>query len=169
MMQRSAQFSENGKYRQRLNRWWGPGARVGWFLLNPSTAGAELDDHTATKCIGFTARWGFDGLTIINPWDLVCTDSSQLPKASAPASFLNAPVIHQVCTDVDLLVVGWGCSSVIAKMRKRHDDPLLILRHIRRTHLHLSIECLGRSKSGDPRHPLMLAYSTQREPFEVAA
>jgi hypothetical protein len=169
MMFRSAEFSPDCLYRHRLDRWWGPGPRVGWFMLNPSDAGAEFDDNTVTKCIGFTARWGFQGLTVINPFDLVLTDSRQLPKADRPCSDRNAQVIDAVADDVELLIVACGCEAVFRQFVKRGLDPMKHVRRIRRNHPILPIECLGLSKTGHPRHPLMLAYSIARMPFEVPA
>lgn len=167
MMQRSAQFSPDRLYRHRLDRWWGTGGRVGWFMCNPSDAGEERDDPTVRKCIGFTARWGFDGLTVINPWDRVLTNPEGLLKTAVPCSRTNGTVIAAVIDDIELLICAWGCSSVVKKMRSRGMDPMEMVRIIRRGRPELPIQCLGRTDFGEPRHPLMLAYSTPREPFEV--
>lgn len=165
-MHRSAEFSPDRRHRYRLDRWWAPGARVGWFMLNPSIAGVEEDDPTVRKCIGFTARWGFTGLTIINPFDVICTDSHVLPALIDPCSDHNAAVIDAVARDVELLIVAWGCENVVRQMAKRGLDPKDHVRRIRRNHPVLPIECLGKSPAGVPYHPLMLAYSTPRFPFE---
>lgn len=167
MMNRSAEFSADRLYRHRLDRWWSPGPRVGWLMCNPSDAGEEKDDPTVRKTIGFTARWGFMGLTVINPFDLILTDSAQLPKAAAPVSARNVDVISQVAIDVELLVVAWGCESVMKRMVKRNFDPMWALRLIRGVNPALPIVCLGKSAGGCPYHPLMLAYATERIPFEV--
>jgi hypothetical protein len=167
MMHRSAEFSIGRQYRHWLKRGWGPGPRVGWFMLNPSIAGADFDDHTVRKCIGFSSRWGFNGLTVINPFDLVLTDSRKLPNAERPCSDRNREIVDMVANDIDLLIVAWGCEDVIRRMVKRGMDPMNDVRRIRRAHPLLPIECLGKSPSGCPYHPLTLAYSTLRIPFEV--
>ncbi|KAA6459663.1 DUF1643 domain-containing protein [Acidobacteria bacterium AB60] len=167
MIHRSAEFSLDRMYRRRLDRWWGNGPRVGWFMLNPSTAGEDRDDNTITKCIGFTARWGFDGLMVVNPFDLVMTDSRHLPNFDLACTDRNSAVIDAVASDVELLIVAWGCEDVVRRMVKRGLDPMEHMRRIRRNHPNLPIECLGISKTGCPYHPLMLAYSTPRVPFEV--
>jgi hypothetical protein len=167
MMNRSAEFSRDRLYRHRLDRWWGDGPRVGWLMLNPSAAGEENDDPTVRKCTGFTARWGFTGFSVINCFDLVLTDSRQLPREPYVCSERNATVIDEVANYVDLLIVAWGCEDVIRRMAKRGFDPLEHVRRVNRAHPLLPIECLGLSKTGCPYHPLMLAYSTPRLPFEV--
>lgn len=166
MMHRSAEFSRDGLYRHRLDRWWGNGPRVGWFMLNPSIAGDLSDDPTVRKCIGFTSRWGYSGFTVINPFDLVMTDSRQLPLADHPCSYRNAAVIDAVANDVELLIVAWGCEDVVRRMVKRGMDPVAHVRRIQSARPMLPIECLGMSAAGCPYHPLMLAYSTARIPFK---
>jgi hypothetical protein len=167
MMHRTAEFSADRFYRHRLDRWWGPGPRVGWFMCNPSDAGEESDDPTVKKCIGFTARWNYSGLVVINPWDMVLTYPEDLPRALVPCSPVNGKFIAQAVNEIDLLIVAWGCSIVVKKMRGRGMDPNEMVRIIREGRPELPIQCLGRTDFGEPRHPLMLAYSTPREPFEV--
>jgi hypothetical protein len=169
MMNRSAEISPCGRYRTRLDRWWGDGPRVGWFLCNPSTADAEEEDATLRKCIGFTARWGYNGLTVINPFDLRSTDPRALIIAQQPASPRNDGVALAVAGDVDRLIVGWGCETILRSMELRGHDPARLLRRIREVYPLLTVECLGRSKTGNPYHPLMLAWSTPRARFEVPA
>lgn len=166
MIHRSAEISGCGNYRTRLDRWWGPG-RVGWMLCNPSIATAEIDDSTVRKCTGFSSRWGFGGFTIINPWDWRSTDPRALLTVQEPCSQRNEEVVLAVAGDVELLIVGWGCEATVRRMKLRGFDAMDLLRKIRRAHPLLPIECLGLSKTGNPYHPLMLAYSTPRRPFEV--
>lgn len=168
MMHRSAEISPCGLYRTRLDRWWAPGPRVGWFMCNPSTADAEEDDPTLRKCIGFTSRWGYSGLTVINPFDLRSTDPRALLTAREPISPRNEPVVLAVAGDVGLLIVAWGCETVMRSMQSRGHDPAALLRRIRELHPLLDIECLGLSKKGNPYHPLMLPYSTARRRFEAS-
>lgn len=167
MMNRTAEFSVEGIFRHRLDRWWGPVGRVGWLMLNPSSAGAEEDDPTIRKVTGFSARWGFQGFTVINFCDLVLTDPSGLHLSAAPCSNRNRDVIDSVAGDVELLICAWGCETVVRRMVKRGMDPMDTVRRIRAAHPSLPIECLGTSPTGCPYHPLMLAYATERQPFEV--
>ena len=65
-IKRSAVLSACGTYRWSLSRWWGPGPILPWIMLNPSTADADIDDPTLHRIIGFSWRWGFDGLLVFN-------------------------------------------------------------------------------------------------------
>ena len=93
---RSAELSPDRKYRRRLDRWWAEGPRVAWLMCNPSLADEVRDDPTVRKCVGFTMRWGFPGLTIINPFDLVCTNPADLVLSQYPATLQNGIAIGKV-------------------------------------------------------------------------
>ena len=50
-----------GPHRYTLERRWSAVGlaepRIVWIMLNPSTAGAEVDDPTVRKVVGFSKRW----------------------------------------------------------------------------------------------------------------
>lgn len=61
-MNKGAMFSKCRKYRYVLWRIWDDDKpRVMFIGLNPSIAGAIIDDPTIRKVIGFAKRWGFGG------------------------------------------------------------------------------------------------------------
>ena len=65
MMQRSAELSEDGKYRYRLGRIWEPAKKLALFImLNPSTADSNIDDPTIRRCLSFAGRWGYGGVLV---------------------------------------------------------------------------------------------------------
>lgn len=62
-----AVIDPTGQYRYLLWRRIGHGeARVGFCMLNPSTADASADDPTIRKCCGFARQWGFDVVEVVN-------------------------------------------------------------------------------------------------------
>ncbi len=66
-MTKGAAFDSTGTYRYALWREWDASApRLGFVLLNPSTADAENDDPTLRRCMGFARAWGYGSLQIVN-------------------------------------------------------------------------------------------------------
>src|ERR1700722_19517765 len=59
------------------------------------------------------------------------------------------------------MICAWGCSQHAPEIDARINDVMSILDFGKLT----PFKCLGFRKDGHPRHPLMLAYDTPREPF----
>lgn len=165
-MYSSAEFSTDRSYRFRLDRWWGNGPRVGWLMCNPSRADEKRDDPTVRKCITFSARWGYEGLTIVNRWDLVATSPDTLARSPLPISGRNRIFLSAVARDVEEVIVAWGCSATLREMRLRGHDVFNATELMYLENPALKFSCLGLSKDGTPRHPSRLAYSTERVPFD---
>jgi hypothetical protein len=49
----------NDEYRCRLHPTWGPGKRVLFIMMNPSTADPTSGDSTVYKCRKYAVAWGF--------------------------------------------------------------------------------------------------------------
>lgn len=159
----SAIISNCGQYRYELGRVIGglfdsPGVVV-WVLCNPSTADATEDDPTIRKCIGFTKRWGYDKLLVVNAYALRSTNPKALLVHQNPMGD-NVEHVARAFRDHkgDMLVFGWGD----ALPRKLREPTRLWLGSLARNE---GVEpmCFGRTKNGQPRHPLMLAYETKLE------
>lgn len=167
-MIRSAQVSECGHFRYRLDRHWHRGyGNVCWVMLNPSTADASVDDATIRKCIGFTKRWGAGGIVVVNLWPWRATDPKDLKRlvASPPVPwfpFKNAGAIREAVEGSDEVVVAWGAHA----NRVNPDWTSHIAWKLRSMCRPM---CLGVTKDDSPRHPLMLAYSTPLRPFDEEA
>lgn len=171
----SAIFSACGKHRLRLDRSVAPDlqllqpgrtfytdARLVFCGVNPSTAGAEENDHTITKITGFCQRWGIGKFTVINVFTLVSTDVKRLAKMDHTDLTVRnySEVMEQALAHSAGVVPCWGSRDKLPKaLHSALDNQLDFLRYLRARDS-LPIYHLGLSKSGDPRHPLMLPYST---------
>jgi hypothetical protein len=169
-IERDASISDCGKYRWSLTRSWNfNGKWLGWIMLNPSTADANIDDPTIRKCMGFAHRLGFGAITVCNLFPYRATDPSELLKVDDPrglkkkGSLTNHDLLldlHEVCP---VVILAWGAldhqpfieyaDKVIADLR-RVGSP---------------IHCLGKTKGGHPRHPLYLPYDTPLIRFDGGA
>lgn len=163
-MNRSAMLSHDGRYRWRLDRKWGPGGRVLWIMLNPSTADGEQDDPTIRKCVGFSQRWGCGGLVVCNLAPHRATDPRELPglmyedgQDGRDWKHENRARVLGATEDVELVVAAWGAHAATCDLEEAAEDLLYELVLLRDVH------CIGRTKAGLPRHPLMVAYSTPLE------
>lgn len=143
------------RYRYWLKRIWGENEEnilpiVG---LNPSFANEVSDDPTITKCIGFSQQRGYDGLIMLNIFALISTDPKRLFLVDDPIGKENDNVLKEMLKDRKEVLVCWGAS------RKPDGREKVVLSMIENP------ICLGKTKEGHPRHPLMLPYSTKFEPF----
>lgn len=149
---KTAVLSECGRYRYHLSRSWGSGfRRVCWIMLNPSTADADVDDATIRKCIGFTQRWGYDGLEVVNLFALRSTDPKVL-KTSAidPVGPLNNDAILETVDRCDKVVGAWGAGGSLGG--RNHAVSAIVPG---------TIFALGFTQNMQPRHPGRLGYDTK--------
>lgn len=168
----SAIISDCGLYRYRLERADLPplpeviidddnfhplcGKVVAFFGINPSTADAELDDSTVRKWTGFCRRWGVPRYIVGNVFAFRATDVGALYHAENAVGPENLRHLKQIIADADVLVPCWGSSDKVFKsMRGRLQTLLYILQSSGKPVMHF-----GLTKSGDPKHPLMLGYDT---------
>jgi hypothetical protein len=152
----TAILSPCGTYRYRLTR--GPEPRLPIVMLNPSTADASQDDPTIRRCMGFARRQGYAGITVCNLFALRSKDPKALRPHKDPFGPENdlylAELVRSAPPQREVLC-AWG----------RHG-------HLFGADVHASLilhkagaflVCLGVTKEGLPRHPLMVAGDT---PFE---
>ncbi len=144
-MQRAAEISECGQYRYALGRQWGDGQTVAFIMLNPSTADADRDDPTITRCIHFARSWGYGGLVVANLYAYRATDPSELWRTADPVGPENDEHLTRVAAGCALLVAAWGANAKPGRIAQ-----VLALPGMGRLH------ALGLTKAGQPRHPLYL-------------
>ena len=145
-----ALLSPCGRYRYRLTREWLMGeGTVLFVMLNPSTADAETDDPTIRRCIGFAQRWGFRGLAVGNLFAWRATDPRELRQAIDPVGPENDRHLVEMSHAANAVIAAWGAGG-----GRRGQYALRLLRG--------TVEHLGLTKQGYPRHPLYLRADATR-------
>lgn len=162
----SAILSPCGAFRMRLDRRLcdhGPVAAI--CGVNPSTADAQLDDHTIRKDMGFGRRLGWSRLIKINKFALRATDVRALRSAKDPVGPDNDAAIAAAFAEADLLIAAWGpLAKLPAPLRNRWRRIVQLAEGAGKP-----LHCWGVAKDGHPRHPLMLAYKTPLVLWEAPA
>lgn len=162
----SAIFSTCGDFRYRLERDLGrPGAVVALLSVNPSRAGAEVNDQTIRKDIGFGERLGWGHIIKGNKFALISTDVRGLRGAADPVGPDNDAHLEQIMRDADQVIACWGrLAKLPVSRRKRWYAVARIADRIGKP-----LYCFGRAQDGQPLHTLMLAYATPLVPWERPA
>ena len=157
------------RYRYTLGRRWHfaetPRGHVLWIMLNPSTADARVDDPTIRKCIGFSTRWGFGSLEVVNLYAWRATDPRDLfgyrvgDQRDEVVGPDNDWTIRNVIPYASEIVIAWGSHG--ARWRGRRAGSVLDMLAerpggVRVVHIGPS------TRDGQPSHPLYLPYELER-------
>lgn len=144
-MRSDAVLSDDGVYRYLLSRTWDEGTeRLGFVMLNPSTADAELDDPTIRRCMSFARRQSFGGIVVVNLFAFRATSPKDMLAAADPVGPENDDWLVEVARG-RTMVAAWGATptqgraAIVAEM----------LTSSART-----LQALGTTSAGHPRHPL---------------
>lgn len=149
-------------YRYALARRWARDHPVlPVIMLNPSTADAFVLDPTIRRCVGFAREWGYGGVLVLNLYALRSTDPRALRRHRDPEGPANNDRIRRWLAaaaegwgdDGDALV-AWGAWAAPGRAR----DVLGMIRSAG-----LRPVCLGRTRTGQPRHPLYVHSATRPE------
>jgi hypothetical protein len=154
---KSAVIDPSGTYRYSLGRQLGGnGPRIVWVMLNPSTADGFVDDPTIRKICGFSTRWGYSHVTVVNLFALRSTDPRALKRHQDPVGPENDAHIRAAVEQAATVVCAWGNHGAL------HDRDLVVRRLIRSAGKAAVV--LGLNESGarkQPVHPLYQPYETQ--------
>lgn len=161
-----AVFSPGERYRYALGRKLGtfpdvaraPVWVVAFIMLNPSTATAEVNDPTITRCMRYAVRWRATHLIVGNAFAYRSTDPKQLRAPGVePVGRDNDAVLAAIARCADLVVCAWG---VDGKLRDRGKAvrQLLIAHGARPNALRIT-------KHGHPQHPLYLKSDLEALPW----
>lgn len=158
-MVKSADVSDDGRYRWTLSRTWDRTLpRLGWVMCNPSTADAHFDDPTVRRCIGFARRDGYGGIDVVNlfawrtahVYELIDADRRGDDIVGEPKNRWPTRNLH-----VHRVVAAWGAGPV-----NRWPDRVGRVANVVPER---GWWCLGRTANGQPRHPL---YVRASQPLE---
>lgn len=163
-MSNEAIFSDCGCYRYRLERDLEQPGPVGAFIwVNPSQAGAAIDDPSSRKGIGFATRLGWSRYLLGNKFAWKATDIDDLRLAADPVRPDNDRHLEQIMRDADVHVVGWGTLGKLPpRLRTRWKEIVRIADRVG-----CKLHCIGTCDDGHPRHPLMVSYDTPMTEWEV--
>jgi hypothetical protein len=124
-------------------------------MLNPSVADDSIDDPTIRRCIGFAKSWGYSVLSVRNLFPYRATNPKELlvPGRDIIGGERGDTEISAAKT-ADLVVIAWGAK--VPFDRDKEAKKLLAGKEL---------WCLGKTKSGQPRHPLYCPASVNLERF----
>jgi len=151
-------LSEDGVYRYWLERALAEtGITVGFIGVNPSRAEDEVPDQTDMKWRGFARRWGTRRYIAWNPFAYRATDVKVLGRTFFdPVGPDNDFYLQRFIREADLIVPCWGSRGKLPKrLHWRLDEVRAKLGAVSKP-----VKVFGLTASGDPMHPLMLAYDT---------
>ena len=157
-MHRSAEIS--GDYRYWLRRQWcdrAPG--ICWVMLNPSRADDTVDDPTIRRCIGFSQRWGYGHLVVVNLFAYRTPHPKDLLQVPDPIGPENDRHLLVCARQANRVLLAWGQRGNVYDRDRVVGQQLQAL---------ATCYCLGQTRSGQPRHPLYLRRETQPQVFPAA-
>lgn len=152
----NACISDCKLYRYFLVREWGKGLRLGFIMLNPSTADEASDDPTIRRCVSFARREGFSGIVVLNLFAFRTPYPNKLCSAADPVGPDNNTFIAQAKEFASKFVLAWGSTQFQDRIRQ-------VVKILRDTGTELV--CLGHNKDGSPKHPLYVRSDAPLVPY----
>lgn len=129
-----------------------PGAAL-LIGLNPSTATANVNDPTITRETDFVRRWGYSNLWKCNAFGFRATDPEKMKLAIDPVGPNNDQHILELAAVASIIVICWGKDGAF---RQRGYAIRKLLKGFDLLHF-------GKTKNGEPKHPLYLKATTPLE------
>ena len=157
-LERDAVISDCGKYRYLLRRSWdSEKPRALFVMLNPSTADANIDDATIRSCIRLSKALGFGSFEVVNIFGYRATDPKELFTAAEPIGPMNERIVSAAVHRCDTVICAWGAHPMAQRKAG------FLLGYVRSNRP--AVYCLGRTKSGAPKHPLYIKTETPLQVF----
>jgi hypothetical protein len=157
LMEREAVISYCGRYRYLLRRAWDHGKpRALFVMLNPSTADTEIDDATIRSCVRLSRGLGYGSFEVVNLFALRATDPKDLAASLAPIGPEQEHITAAAIERCDIPICAWGAHPMANGRGRGMVEAIKAVRP--------AVFCLGKTKSGEPKHPLYIKNGT---PLEV--
>lgn len=144
---RETVFSDCRKFRYTLWRTWNPVENPTYAMfigLNPSTADETNDDPTVRRCIRFSKDWGYGALCMTNIFAYRATDPYDMKAQRDPVGSQNDFWLRNISAKASVVIAAWGVHGEYLGRGKQVFEMLP------------SLQCLGTTVNGQPRHPLYL-------------
>jgi hypothetical protein len=157
-------------YRWTASRRWGPGPICAWLGNNPSDADGARDDPSMWRMMGFSFRWGFGGLVVLNVTPFIASkmadcrawlQNRDCNPAVSISQAENAKRIAKALEHVDLAIACFG------NLAPKSEVDLLFCYLEHEHHLTVDWHCIGTTNSGAPTHPM--ARGKHRVPDDAKA
>ena len=153
---KGAIFSDDRKYRYALWRIWNPAKPFRLQIgLNPSKAGAEIDDPTITRGVKRAYLDGFGGFLQGNLYGYVSTIPDVLLGDGDFIGSENDDYLRWMIAHTNQTICGWGSFSPVVK---RAQAVLAMI---------TDPYCLGVNQDGQPMHPLYISYDIPVRHYKV--
>ena len=146
-----------------------------WNGLNPSTAGADVNDPTITREIGFTRRLGCRQMIKLNLFTGRATKPENLWKIDDPVGPGADEALERALGEIAIGMLGSQNDRFIAAWGTRpNGGPLWFkemyakrVRHTLRVAQAFGVQvwCLGYTDDASPRHPLYVRADAPLVPF----
>lgn len=143
-------ISDCGTYRYEARRIWdGAKPMLVVCMLNPSTADDKKNDPTVLTLIHFAKLWGYGGLLIVNLYAFRSSSPKEMLAAGGKAmgpknEFHIAAAVQYAKVNGGQLLAAWGNDG--------NDRAVFVANWVQS--LGVNLICLGKTKSGAPKHPL---------------
>jgi hypothetical protein len=156
-MEREAVISDCGRYRYLLRRAWDHDKpRALFVMLNPSTADATVDDATIRSCIRLSRGFGYGSFEVVNLFSWRATDPKDLAASPTPIGSEQYGITDAAIARCDIPICAWGAHPMANGHGRRMVEQISASRP--------AAFCLGKTKAGEPKHPLYIKSGT---PLEV--
>ena len=157
-MERDAVISDCGKYRYLLRRVWDhEKPRALFVMLNPSVADSSIDDPTIRSCIRLSRGLGYGSFEVVNLFAWRATDPEDLAKAEAPIGPDQERITLGAIQRCDIPICAWGAHKMARGKGRRMVECIQSVRP--------AVFCFGKTKSGEPKHPLYIKSGASLEAF----